>query len=291
MGKSATLPAVHLPSSIPPRSDTVRFFERLTFYGLETSVAKKLNANEGHAGLGYWVVVLALAMSGACSDLAPITGPGGLPNPAAPAPPNPADPVPAGSWVVQGVIFEDLPVSPDMRHGPGVPVRVFGGGRVVEATSGADGSFLADVPGTAPFVRVVAAGPLYFTPCPAFRSGGAARVEEPLEVNVVSGAVLSQTRTWINYPADRLVWGEVVERSSAGARPISGATVTLLGSAPLENPLAATMTDARGLYAMCMPTRWSNYVVEVRKEGYVPASGTNALGWNFETTDFELTRR
>src|SRR5688572_23870285 len=103
------------------------------------------NANKGHGGLGYCAVVLALAMSGACSDAAPITGPGGLPNPAPPAP--------AGSVVVRGVIFEDLPVFPDVRPGPHVPVRVFGGGRVVETTSGADGSFEVVVPENAPFVR------------------------------------------------------------------------------------------------------------------------------------------
>ena len=252
----------------------------------------KLNANEGHRGLQYCAVVLALAMGVACSDAAPITGPGGLLNPAQPTPPNPAPPAPAGSLVVvRGVIFEDLPVSPDVRPGPGVPVRVFAGGRVVEATSGADGTFLADVPETAPFVRVVAAGPVYFTPCPAFRSGGAALDVEPLEVNVVSGAVLSQTRTWISYPADRLVWGGVFEQAAAGSRPISGATVTLRGSAPLENPLAATMTDARGFYAMCMPTRFPDYAVDVRKEGYAPASSAPVVGWNFETTDFVLTRR
>ena len=246
-------------------------------------MAAKLNANKGHGGLGYCAVVLALAMSGACSDTAPITGPGGLPNPAPPAP--------AGSVVVRGVIFEDLPVSPDVRLAPGIPVRVFGGGRVVEATSGADGSFLADVPETAPFVRVVAAGPWYFTPCPAFRSGGAAPVEEPLEVHVVSGAVLSNTGSPAFSGGDRMAWGAVSERTSAGLQPISGATVTLLGSAPLENPLAATLTDARGFYAICLPTRTGGYVVEVRKEGYALASAAAVIGWDFETTDFVLTRR
>jgi hypothetical protein len=270
-------------SRIASTADTVRFFDRLTFYLLEGRVAMTLNANKGHGGLGCGAVVLALAMSVACSDAAPITGPGGLPNPAQPAP--------AGSVVVRGVIFEDLPVSPDMRLAPGVPVRVFGGGRVVEATSGADGSFLADVPETAPFVRVVAAGPLYFTPCPAFRSGENARVAEPLEVRVVSGAVLSKTGSPKSYSADRVAWGSVSERTSAGLQPVSGATVTMLGTASLENPLAVTLTDARGFYTICFPSRSANYDVEVRKEGYAPASRPPVIGWDFETTDFVLTRR
>ena len=129
--------------------------------------------------------MLALAMGGACSDAAPITGPGGQPAPAPAAPAPPPAPAPVGSWVVQGAIVEDLPVFPDVRPGPHVPVRVFGGGRVVETTSGADGSFEVVVPENAPFVRVVAAGPQYFTPCPGVRWGADARVKEPLEVIVV----------------------------------------------------------------------------------------------------------
>ena len=31
----------------------------------------------------------------------------------------------------------------------------------------------------------------------------------------------------------------------------------------LENPLAATLTNARGLYDMCLPTRTGGYVVEL----------------------------
>ena len=253
-------------------------------------MATKLMAKRGHGGLEHCAVVLALAISGACRDGPSITGPGGFLGPAAPTPPG-AGPTPAGSWLVRGVILEDLPVSPDVRPGSGVPVRVFGGGRLVEATSGPDGSFEADVPETAPFVRVVAAGPLYFTPCPGFRPGGAARAEEPLEVKVVSGSVLSKTGAPRSYSSSNQVWGGVYENTSAGRKPISGATVTLLGSAPLENPLAATLTDARGFYDMCIPTRSADYIVEVRKDGYTPASGPNVLGWNFETTDFVLTRR
>lgn len=70
------------------------------------------------------LLILALAVGGmACSDAAPITGPG----PAPTAPPAP----PAGSWVVRGTVFEDLPVSPDERPLAGAPLRVFGGGRIV----------------------------------------------------------------------------------------------------------------------------------------------------------------
>jgi hypothetical protein len=201
-----------------------------------------------------------------------------------------------GSWVVRGVIIENLPVFPDVRPAAGVTVRVFGGGRVVEATSGADGSFEAAVPETASFVRVVAAGPWYFTPCPAVRRAADKLFDEPLEVMVVSGAVLSNTRFWPNLPGGGgFVYGAVREQTSAGGQGISGVTVTLLGSAPLENPLAATVTDPIGSYYMCLPTRSTDYVVDVRKEGYVPASGPpaywSALGWDFESTDFVLTRR
>jgi hypothetical protein len=193
------------------------------------------------------------------------------------------------------MVFEHLPVFPDIRPGAGVPVRVFGGGRVVEAISRADGSFEADVPETAPFVRVVAAGPQYFTPCPGVRLAGDRHVKEPLDVNVVSGAVLSNRPPQFLRLTGGFVYGEVSEQTSAGRRPISGAGVTLLGSAPLENPLAATLTDAAGFYMMCLPTRSTDYVVDVRKEGYVPASGPpaywSAMGWDFESTDFVLTRR
>ena len=89
--------------------------------------------------------------------------------------------------------------------------------------------------------------------------------------------------------------GAVSERTSAGLQPISGASVTLRGSPPLENPLAATLTNARGFYGICLPTRSTDYVVEVRKEGYAPASSPPAywaaLGWDYDMTDFVLTRR
>ena len=130
------------------------------------------------------LLILALAVGGmACSDAAPITGPG----PAPTAPPAP----PAGSWVVRGTVFEDLPVSPDERPLAGAPLRVFGGGRIVEVVSGADGSYEADMPATSSFVRVVASGPWYFSPCPSFRWGGASRVEGPMDVHVISGATVS----------------------------------------------------------------------------------------------------
>ena len=253
----------------------------------------KLNATEGRDGLKYCAVVLALAMSGACSDVAPITGPGGLPNPAAPAPPNPADPAPAGSWVVRFVVVEDLPVSPDVRPAPGVPVRVFGGGRVVETISDANASFLVEVPDTAPFVRVVAAGPQYFTPCPAIRWAEDGRGEGPWQVDVVSGAVLSTTGApnFSSGGGGLFIQGGVFEQTSAGQRPISGATVTLLGDAPLENPLAVNLTNARGFYEMCIPMRSDSYRVEVRKEGYASAVGPAVVGYYHETTDFVLTRR
>lgn len=253
-------------------------------------MATILNAKAPRGGLEY-AVVLALAMGGACSDAAPITGPGGQPAPAPAAPAPPPAPAPVGSWLVQGAIVEDLPVFPDVRPGPHVPVRVFGGGRVVETTSGADGSFEVVVPENAPFVRVVAAGPQYFTPCPGVRWGADARVKEPLEVIVVSGSVLSETGAPRSYSGSHQVWGAVFEQTPAGRQPISGATVTLTGGVPLENPLAATLTNARGLYDMCLPTRTGGYVVEVRKEGYAPASAAAVIGWDFETTDFVLTRR
>jgi len=176
-------------------------------------VATKPSAKEVHGGLEYFAVVLALAISGACSEVGRI-------NPGGPAPGNPAPPAgpvsPVGSRVVRGVVLEDLPVFPDVRPAAGVPVRVFSGGRVVEATSGADGSFETDVPETAPFVRVVAAGPWYFTPCPAFRRAEDALFDEPLEVMVVSGAVLSAIGERHTGAADRLVFGWVFEQTSAG---------------------------------------------------------------------------
>jgi hypothetical protein len=257
----------------------------------------KLNAKGATGRPEYCAVVLTLAMIAACSDAVPITGPRSLPDPAGPsAPAPPPPPAPVGSWIVRGVVVEYLPVFPDIRPAAGVPVRVFGGGRVVEAISRADGSFEADVPETAPFVRVVAAGPQYFSPCPGVRRAEDRHGEEPLEVNVVSGALLSNTRFWPNLPGGGgFVYGGVSEQKSAGGQGISGATVTVLGSAPLENPLAATLTDAFGFYTMCLPTRSTDYVVDVRKEGYVPASAPpaywSALGWDFEPTDFVLTRR
>lgn len=177
------------------------------------------------------LLILALAVGGmACGDAAPITGPG----PAQAQAPGPAPPPPtaqpAGGWLVRGTVFEDLPVFPDERPLGGVPLRVFGGGRVVEVISGADGSYEADMPATSSFVRVVASGPWYLSPCPSFRWGGAFPVEEPLDVHVSSGAVLQAYGT-PNLPSSgKEIWGRVFERISGRLEPVSGATVTLQGS-------------------------------------------------------------
>ena len=228
------------------------------------------------------LLTLALAAGGMGCDAAPITGPGPSPT-ASPAPP-------AGSWVVRGTVFEDLPVSPDVRPLAGAPLRVFGGGRIAEVISGADGYYEADMPDTASFVRVVASGPQYFSPCPSFRWGGAARVDEPLDVHVVSGAVLQATGTPNLPTSGKAVWGRVFERISDRLEPVSGAIVTLHGSERLQNPVANTVTDARGLYEMCYVTP-PGYLVEARKEGYAPVSVPAIIGWNFEMTDLILTRQ
>ena len=86
----------------------------------------------------YLVSLLAFALAAggmACRDTSPITGP------TAPLPP-----LPSGSLVVRGTVIEYLAVFPDQRPLAGVPLRVFAGGTVVEATSGADGSYEAQVP-------------------------------------------------------------------------------------------------------------------------------------------------
>lgn len=225
--------------------------------------------------------VLAFALGSgamACSDGAPITGPTLSTAPTAP-------------WVVRGTVFEHSTVSPE-RPLAGVPLRVFGGGTVVEVTSGADGAYAAVVPDTAPFIRVVASGPLHFTPCASLRPGGAARIEGPLDVHVVSGAAVSSSYLPNGYPmnwsARTGVWGSV--RTSEGLEPVSGATVTFHGPEPLANPTASTVTDARGIYSLCGDS-FSGGVVEARKDGYTPASAPPVYGWNFETTDLLLTRR
>src|SRR5262245_60904549 len=113
------------------------------------------------------LLTFALAVGGmACSDSSPITGPTPLTG---------SPPPPSGTLVVRGTVIEHLPVFPDVRPLAGVPLRVFGGGTVVEVTSGADGSYEAHVPDTAPFVRVAASGTQYFTPCPSRRSAESVR--------------------------------------------------------------------------------------------------------------------
>jgi hypothetical protein len=195
--------------------------------------------------------------------------------------------------VVQGTVIEFLPVYPDERPLAGVPLRVFGGGTVVEVTSGADGSYEARVPDTGSFVRVAASGPLYFTPCPSLRTRESVRVDGPLDVNVVSAATLSTSGAPNSYPIDwagRYRYGILGQvRTSGTLEPVSGANVTLHGSEPLENPRASTLTDANGRYVLC-GDRSSHELVEARKEGYKTASVPAVFGWNFETTDLLLTR-
>lgn len=230
------------------------------------------------------LLAFALAVGGmACSDTSPITGPTAAP----------LAPLPSGSLVVRGTVIEFLAVFPDQRPLAGVPLRVIGGGTVVEVTSGADGSYEAHVPDTAPFVRVASSGTLHFTPCPSFRrSVGGARVDGTMDVHVVSGATL--LKSWLpnSYPIDwggvNGVWGHV--RTSDGLEPLSGVSVTLRGRVPLENPMASTLTDSRGQYTLCA-TSSRDVVVEARKEGYTTVSVPAVFGWNFETTDLILTRQ
>ena len=82
------------------------------------------------------VLTFALAVGGiACSDTFPIAGP----TPSSPIA-GPTPPAPSGSLVGRGTVIEYLPVFPDERPLAGVSLRVFGGGTVVEVTSGGDGS-------------------------------------------------------------------------------------------------------------------------------------------------------
>jgi len=235
------------------------------------------------------LLTVALAVGGmACSDSLPITGP--TPGPIASPTPGPP---PSGSLIVRGTVIEFLPVSPDERPAAGVPLRVFGGGTVVEVTSGADGSYEAHVPDTASFVRVAASGTVYYTPCPSFRTSESVRVDGPLDVHVVSGATLSTSGAPNSYPIDwggRYRYGILGQvRTSEGLEPVSAASVTLHGSGRLENPRASTLTDTKGRYVLC-GDRFSQEIVEARKEGYKTASVPAVFGWNYEPTDLLLTR-
>ena len=225
------------------------------------------------------LLTFALAVGGiACNDSSPIAGP---------------TPSASGSLVVRGTVIEFLPVFPDERPLAGVPLRVFGGGTVVEVTSGADGSYEVRVPDTSPFVRVAASGTLYFTPCPSFRTTESVRVDGPLDVHVVSGATLSTSGAPNSYPID---WGGRYRtgilgqvRTADRLEPVSGANVSLHGSAPLENPKASTLTDTNGRYVLC-GDRFPPDRVEATKEGYKTASVSAVIGWDFESTDLFLTR-
>jgi hypothetical protein len=192
---------------------------------------------------------------------------------------------------VRGTVFEDLPVSPDMRPLAGAPLRVIGGGKIVEVISGVDGSYEADMPDTAPFVRVVASGPLYFTSCPAFR-WGAARDEGPMDVHVLSGATVSTINRSV-FPnqingGDSVTWGRVVEATSHGLQPVAGAIVTLRGARHLENPVAATVSDPTGSWVLCSADAERAGTVEARRDGYAPASIAAVYGWQLEYAGVEI---
>jgi hypothetical protein len=194
--------------------------------------------------------------------------------------------------VVRGEVIEFLAVFPDQRPLAGVPLRVFGGGTVVEVTSRADGSFEAHVPDTAPFVRVAASGTQYFSPCPSRRSAQSVRVDGPLIVHVVSGATLLSGASF-SYPID---WGGGNQqfgihgqvRTAEGLEPVSGANVSLQGSE--LHAKASTLTGSNGRYVLCGD--WgTGEVVEARKEGYKAASVPAVFGYEHESTDLLLTRQ
>jgi hypothetical protein len=175
----------------------------------------------------------------------------------------------------------------------GIRLRVDGAAQTTDdVASGADGSFNVPVYDSTDFFMVQAApGSLYFTPCPAFAwNGQAKRVE--LDVHVVSGAILSTVGMPPSYPTESpiggyraLISGRVVERTSGGLEPVSGATVSL------DSDTGDTLTDANGRYLLCsVGNSEVGVTVSARKLGYTTASafGIPWFGWDL---DFELMRR
>jgi hypothetical protein len=182
----------------------------------------------------------------------------------------------------------------------GVPLRVsavVGVTRTsVAAISGADGSYSVEVIDGAGFVKVqMDPGSVYFAPCPPFSwSRGPL---DGFDVHVVSGAILSSTGIPPSFPQsfphglpDTVrVLGVVSEEMNGGLLPVSGATVTLVGSGEVA---ASTLTDANGRYALCWVGNTEVYGrVDASKVGYTSMSTNGAPYWSDWKLDFRLTRR
>jgi hypothetical protein len=166
---------------------------------------------------------------------------------------------------------------------------------VFSVTSDSAGRYaVSGVPGTAIWVTPdIRSG--YYAPCPSGWSGIRSDVE--FDLHVVAATLLSTTGRPANMPVNSSIWvsGVVFESTADGKRPVAGATVHLGRASPHSHSGTTTLTDSAGRYLMCpsIPSHGSDISVEVEveRDGFLPASKTAVLGWDWSGLDIQLVRK
>jgi hypothetical protein len=200
------------------------------------------------------------------------------------------------SVTLSGVVFDHTSDGPHPRANVPLLVRVapWTSNVFIAITSDSMGRYtVSGVPAGAISIAP-AGGSGYYAPCPP--GWDAVRSDRVFDVHVVSAALLSTTGAPTDLPLLGSIWvsGAVFEDTPEGRQPIAGATVILEGDGFDPRIGSTTLTDAAGRYLVCPPlpsTGTDQYsTLRVSREGYLPASRSAFLGWDYTGVDIKLAR-
>jgi hypothetical protein len=203
-----------------------------------------------------------------------------------PATPVPKSPTP--SFTISGVVFAYT--ASGRRPAAGVGLSVFSD--ITDFTvSDADGRYSASARGDALSIAASQTA-AYMSPCPTGTIWLSINPNRTFEADIVSTAVLSTTGLPDAYPKTALILsGTVVEMTSDGPRPVTGALVTLGEDVPGAS--STTLSDTLGRFLLCTgtPGRGSDQLMPLRvaKDGYDPFSRLVFALWD-DGVSVELQR-
>jgi hypothetical protein len=135
----------------------------------------------------------------------------------------------------------------------------------------------------------------YYAPCPS----GWSLIDRDREfdLHVIAAQLLSTTGVPDNFRWESSLWvsGVVFEGTSAGRRPVAGATINLDHGGFSPHSGSTTLSDSAGRYLVCpsIPSHGTDVVVDVvaERDGYVPATLKAVLGWDYSGFDIQLVRK
>jgi hypothetical protein len=239
------------------------------------------------------ILFLLAGLSAGCHDYKEPSAPSAVPPAASASAPEPIPP----ALTVSGVVHEHTASGPRPLPQLSFTVRLTdagwgdrGGGTLV--TSDASGRYSVRSDEGTIVTMVLPAESGYHAPCP---SGiDVLTADATMDIHVVADATLTTTGVPSSLPVSGpLVSGGVLERSTDGQQPVSGATIDLFTDAS-GVVKGTTLTDRRGAFLLCANPPGTSAVqtvwVGARKDGYRQTIQQVVLG-NQDHVTLELARQ